>query len=53
MRETLAAYLLGPAVMLLVCGAIWVLSHRGRGLLEKRLDEWFNAHRGHWMHHRH
>jgi hypothetical protein len=53
MRETVAAYLLGPAVMLLVCAAMWVLSHRYGAALEERLTRWFDAHRGHGMRHKH
>jgi hypothetical protein len=53
MKETVVAYLLGPAVMLIVCAALWAVSHRGRGVLEKRIDRWLDAHRGFWMHHRH
>jgi hypothetical protein len=53
MRETVAAYLLGPGVMLVVCAAMWVISHRTRGVLEERLARWFDAHRGHGMRHKH
>ncbi|WP_169742697.1 hypothetical protein [Paraburkholderia ferrariae] len=53
MRETVAAYLLGPAVMLLVCAATWVLSHRYGAALEERLTRWLDAHRGHGMRHKH
>lgn len=53
MRETVAAYLLGPAVMLLVCGAMWFASRHTRGVLEERLSRWIDAHRGHGMRHKH
>jgi hypothetical protein len=53
MRETVAAYLLGPAVMLVVCAGMWAVSRRSRGILEERLARWFDAHRGHGMRHKH
>ncbi|WP_233867288.1 hypothetical protein [Paraburkholderia adhaesiva] len=53
MRETVVAYLLGPAVMLAVCAVMWAVSRRSRGVLEARLTRWFDAHRGHGMRHRH
>ncbi|WP_293034842.1 hypothetical protein [Paraburkholderia sp.] len=53
MRETVAAYLLGPAVMLAVCAAMWAVSRRSRGILEARLARWLDAHRGHGLHHKH
>jgi len=53
MKETVVAYLLGPAVMLVVCAALWATSRRGRGVLEARIDRWLDAHRGIWMRHKH
>lgn len=53
MMETVAAYLLGPAVMLVICAALWTVSRRGRGALEARLTRWFDAHRSHGMRHKH
>ena len=53
MRETVAAYLLGPAVMLVVCVAMWAVSRHTRGALEERLARWIEAHRGHGMRHKH
>lgn len=53
MMETVAAYLLGPAVMLVLCGALWAMSRRSRGILEARLARWFDAHRNHGMRHKH
>lgn len=53
MRETIAAYLLGPGVMLLVCAAMWAVSRRSRGALEARLTRWLDAHRPHGMRHKH
>ncbi|HKT99240.1 MAG TPA: hypothetical protein VJS30_22360 [Paraburkholderia sp.] len=53
MRETVVAYLLGPAVMLVVCAAMWAVSRRSRGVLEERVTRWLDAHRGHGMHHKH
>ncbi|WP_205985405.1 MULTISPECIES: hypothetical protein [unclassified Paraburkholderia] len=51
MRETVAAYLLGPAVMVLVCAVSWAISRRSRGTLEQRVARWLDSHRP--MHHRH
>ncbi|WP_322046710.1 hypothetical protein [Paraburkholderia sp. J67] len=53
MRETVAAYLLGPAVMLLVCVGMWAISRRYGGALEQRVTRWLDAHRSHGMHHKH
>jgi ABC-type phosphate/phosphonate transport system permease subunit len=53
MKEMVVAYLLGPAVMLLVCAAIWAISRRSRGVLEERIGRWLDAHRSFWMRHRH
>lgn len=53
MSETIAAYLLGPAVMLVVCAALWAVSRRSRGAIEARLTRWLDAHRGHGMRHKH
>jgi hypothetical protein len=53
MWETVAAYLLGPAVMLVVSAALWAVSRRSRGELEARLTRWFDAHRGQGMRHKH
>ena len=53
MKETVIAYLLGPAVMLMVCAALWAVSRRSRGVLEERIDRWLNEHRSIWMHHKH
>ena len=53
MKETIVAYLLGPAVMLMVCAALWAMSRRSRGVLEDRIGRWLDAHRSFWMRHRH
>lgn len=53
MRETIAAYLLGPGVMLLICALIWAVSRRSSGMLETRVTRWLDAHRPHGMWHRH
>ncbi|NLP59887.1 hypothetical protein [Paraburkholderia sacchari] len=53
MRETVVAYLLGPAVMLVVSAAIWAVSRHSRGVLEARVSRWLDAHRGHGMRHKH
>lgn len=53
MRETIAAYLLGPGVMLLVCVAMWAVSRRSRGAIEARITHWLDAHRPHGMRHKH
>lgn len=53
MKELVVAYLLGPAVMLVVCAAIWAISRRSRGVLEERIGRWLDAHRSFWMRHRH
>lgn len=53
MRETVAAYLLGPAVMVLVCAASWAISRRSRGTIEQRVTRWLDARRLHGMRHKH
>ncbi|WP_180970352.1 hypothetical protein [Burkholderia sp. WAC0059] len=53
MSEMVVAYLLGPAVMLVISAAIWGVSRHSRGRIEARLTRWLDEHRGHWMHHRH
>ncbi|WP_224014527.1 hypothetical protein [Paraburkholderia tropica] len=53
MRETVVAYLLGPAVMVLICAAMWAASRHHRGGFEARVTRWLDAHRGHGIRHKH
>jgi hypothetical protein len=54
MSESLIAYLLGPAVMLLVGAAIWASSrHYRRTNKPPRLERWLDTHYAEWLHHRH
>ncbi|WP_205996011.1 hypothetical protein [Paraburkholderia sp. Ac-20347] len=53
MRETVVAYLLGPAVMVLICAAMWAASRHHRGSFEARVARWLDAHRGHGIRHKH
>ncbi|MGF6570014.1 hypothetical protein SAMN05443245_0286 [Paraburkholderia fungorum] len=53
MSESLIAYLLGPAVMLLVGVAIWASSHYRHTTKPPRLERWLDTHYAEWLHHRH
>jgi hypothetical protein len=53
MSESLIAYLLGPAVMLLVGAAIWAASRYHRDTKPPRFERWLDTHYAEWLHHRH
>ena len=53
MSESLLAYLLGPAVMLLVGAALWAASHYHNKITPPRLERWLDTHYAEWLHHRH
>ena len=53
MSESLIAYLLGPAVMLLVGVAIWASSRYHRAPRPPRFERWLDTHYAEWLHHRH
>lgn len=53
MNETLIAYLLGPAVMVVVAALLWVAAHRERHDSPRRADRWLDTHYVDLMHHRH
>ncbi|WP_345812423.1 hypothetical protein AAGS40_00215 [Paraburkholderia sp. PREW-6R] len=53
MDESLMAYLLGPAVMLVVGAAIWAASRYHDKTKPQRLERWLDTHYAEWMHHRH
>jgi hypothetical protein len=55
-NETLLAYLLGPAVMLLVGVALWAAAHHEKNGRHKRsagAARWLDTHYVDLMHHRH
>lgn len=53
MSESLIAYLLGPAVMIVVGLAIWAASLYHRNAKPPRLERWLDTHYAEWLHHRH
>jgi hypothetical protein len=53
MSETLAAYLMGPAVMLVIAVAIWGASHHSGSDFDERFARWVDEHPMRWLHHRH
>jgi hypothetical protein len=53
MSESLIAYLLGPAVMLLVGVAIWAASRYHHTTKPPRFERWLDTHYAEWLHHRH
>lgn len=53
MSESLIAYLLGPAVMLLVGAAIWAASRHHHVDKPPRIERWLDTHYAEWLHHRH
>lgn len=53
MSESVIAYLLGPAVMLVVGLALWVASHYHRDTKPPRLERWLDTHYAEWLHHKH
>jgi hypothetical protein len=53
MSESLIAYLMGPAVMLVVGLAIWAASHYHRNTQPPRYERWLDTHYAEWLHHKH
>ncbi|WP_144111334.1 hypothetical protein [Paraburkholderia sp. BCC1886] len=59
MSEPLLAYLLGPAVMLVVGATIWAAAryhqkhHPHPDSKPPRLERWLDTHYAEWLHHRH
>jgi hypothetical protein len=53
MSESLIAYLMGPAVMLLVGLAIWAASRYHRDTKPPRPERWLDTHYAEWLHHKH
>ncbi|MEM5338140.1 hypothetical protein [Paraburkholderia azotifigens] len=53
MNETLIAYLLGPAVMVVVAVLLWMAAHHDRHGSPRRVARWLDTHYVDLMHHRH
>ncbi len=53
MSESLLAYLMGPAVMLVVGFAIWMASRRHDPSRPPKLERWLDTHYAEWLHHKH
>jgi hypothetical protein len=53
MSESLIAYLLGPAVMLLVGALIWAASRYRSDEKPPKIERWLDTHYAEWLHHRH
>ncbi len=54
MDETTLAYLLGPAVMVIIGAAIWAVAKYGqRHPPPPRQARWLDTHFADWLHHRH
>lgn len=54
MSESLLAYLMGPAVMLVVGFAIWMTSRHHRDPSRPpKLERWLDTHYAEWLHHKH
>lgn len=53
MSESLIAYLLGPAVMIVVGLAIWAASLYHRNTKPPRTERWLDTHYAEWLHHKH
>lgn len=53
MNETLMAYLLGPAVMVIVGAALWIAAHYRGKSGHARGTRWLDTHYVDLMHHRH
>ncbi|ACC75423.1 hypothetical protein PPMP20_03090 [Paraburkholderia phymatum] len=52
-NETLLAYLLGPAVMVVLAALLWMASRHERQSNQRRADRWLDTHYVDLMHHRH
>ncbi|MCC8402069.1 hypothetical protein LJ655_09220 [Paraburkholderia sp. MMS20-SJTN17] len=53
MSQSMLAYLMGPAVMLLVGIAIWMVSRHRDPSQPPRLERWLDTHYAEWLHHKH
>ncbi|MFM0716370.1 hypothetical protein PQQ53_01870 [Paraburkholderia strydomiana] len=53
MPESLIAYLLGPAVMIVIGLAIWAASLYHRNTKPPRLERWLDTHYAEWLHQKH
>jgi hypothetical protein len=53
MSESLIAYLMGPAVMLVVGLAIWAASHYHHNTKPPKFERWLDTHYAEWLHHKH
>jgi hypothetical protein len=53
MSETMLAYLLGPVVMIVVGGALWIAAHYHGKPERNRIARWLDTHYVDLMHHRH
>ena len=53
MSETFMAYLMGPAVMLIVGVVLWLATRHHRNTSEGRSSRWLDTHYVDLMHHRH
>ncbi|CAB3790208.1 MULTISPECIES: hypothetical protein [Paraburkholderia] len=53
MPESLIAYLLGPAVMIVIGLAIWAASLYHRTTKPPRLERWLDTHYAEWLHQKH
>jgi hypothetical protein len=53
MPESLIAYLMGPAVMLVVGLAIWAASRYHHDTRPPKLERWLDTHYAEWLHHKH
>jgi hypothetical protein len=52
-NETLIAYLLGPAVMVLIAALLWLASRHHWHDNPQRMARWLDTHYVDLMHHRH
>jgi hypothetical protein len=54
MDELTMAYLLGPAVMLVLAAGLWLIAHRRiDNDLKSRPGRWLDTHPVNWLRHRH
>jgi hypothetical protein len=53
MPESMLAYLMGPAVMLVVGFVIWMTSRHRDPAKPPRIERWLDTHYAEWLHHKH
>ncbi|HEX3382302.1 MAG TPA: hypothetical protein VHU21_21255 [Paraburkholderia sp.] len=53
MPESMLAYLMGPAVMLLVGFVIWMTSRHHDPAKPPKFERWLDTHYAEWLHHKH